>query len=293
MRAGACDYPSVVLRRTRRGARLLLGLIALLVIAASIGLLVFFVAFPDDAERYTAGTPPGQFYRELDPTLLKSYPKVFGVAHNAGDNIRATKRAVARGADVIEIDVVLVNGHLYGGHERPLPVVGHRLFRGPRLGSVWEQAEKAESIELDLKQSSAGFMRHLLAFLDEHRHANTIVSSRSMSTLRTFRAEAPWVIRLLSVPNEQTLEKLKNSPAMLADIDGVSIRQSVLDEDAATWLKGQKLLILAWVVNDAPRLNELVRLGIDAATTDNLAMIELLGGKRRAEAALTTRREAG
>jgi hypothetical protein len=280
-----------VLQRTRRGARLLLGLVALLVIAASVGLLVFFVAFPDEAERYTAGTPPGHFYRELDPSLLQSYPKVFGVAHNAGDSIRATKRALARGADVIEIDVVLVDGRLYGGHERPLPVVGKRVFRGPSLGSVWEHAQKAESIELDLKQSSAGFVRRLVAFLKDHRHPNTIVSSRSMSALRKFREDAPWLIRLLSVPNQQTLEKLQSSPGMVADIDGVSIRQSILDEEAATWLKEQRLLILAWVVNDAHRLNELVRLGIDAAVSDNLAMIELLGGHGRAEAALTTRRE--
>jgi hypothetical protein len=265
----------------------------MLVIAASVGLLVVFVAFPDEAERFTAGTPPSQFYRELDPSLLQSYPKVFGVAHNAGDSLRATKRALARGADVIEIDVVLVNGRLYGGHERPLPVVGKRVFRGPRLDAVWKQARPAESIELDLKQSSAGFVRRLVAFLEEHRRPNTIVSSRSMSALRTFRDDAPWVVRLLSVPNERALEKLKRSPAMLADIDGVSIRQSVLDEDAARWLKEQRLLILAWVVNDAPRLNELVRLGIDAAVSDNLAMIELLGGRGRAEAALTTRREVG
>jgi hypothetical protein len=112
-----------------------------------------------------------------------------------------------------------------------------------------------------------------------------------MSALRKFREDAPWVIRLLSVPNEQTLEKLQSSPGMVADIDGVSIRQSILDEEAATWLKEQRLLILAWVVNDAHRLNELVRLGIDAAVSDNLAMIELLGGHGRAEAALTTRRE--
>jgi glycerophosphoryl diester phosphodiesterase len=209
----------------------------------------------------------------------------------AGDSVRATKRALRRGADVIEIDVVLVGGHLYGGHERPLPVVGKRVFRGPRLDAVWKQAQRAEAIQLDLKQSSAGFVERLLAFLEDHPHANTIVSTPSMTVVRAFRRESPWVIRLLSVPNEQALARLRGSPASIAEIDGVSIRQSILTEDDATWLKTNRLLILAWVVNDARRLNELVRFGIDAAISDNLAMIELLGGHGRAETSLTTRRE--
>jgi hypothetical protein len=277
-------------RRLRVGARISVVLVALLVIAASVTLLVAFVAFPDDVERYTAGTAPNQFYRQLDPSLLESYPKLFGVAHNAGDSVRATKRAIRRGADVIEIDVVLVDGNLRGGHERPLPVVGDRVFRGPRLDVVWRQAEKAEAIQLDLKQTSAGFVERLLAFLDDHRHENTIVSTRSMTVLRTFRRDAPWVIRLLSVPNPEALARLEKSPMSIAEIDGVSIRQNILTEANAAWLKSHRLLTLAWVVNDALRLNELVRFEIDAVVSDNLAMIELLGGQGRAEAALTSRR---
>jgi hypothetical protein len=119
------------------------------------------------------------------------------------------------------------------------------------------------------------------------------VSTRSVAVLRSLRADAPWVIRLLSVPNRRIFANLKDTPASIAEIDGVSIRHSILTAVDATWLRTRQLLILAWVVNGAPRLNELVRYGIHAAVSDNLAIIELLGGHGHAEAALTTRRMNG
>jgi len=56
-----------------------------------------------------------------------------------------------------------------------------------------------------------------------------------------------------------------------------------------TWLKGEQVYVLAWTVNDLTRVNELVRLGVDAMTTDNLAIMELLGGQRRGERLLVRR----
>jgi glycerophosphoryl diester phosphodiesterase len=76
---------------------------------------------------------------------------------------------------------------------------------------------------------------------------------------------------------------LRSNPDRLSLIDGVTIRHTLLDEDAARWLREQHLIVLAWTVNDLPRTNELVRYGVDAITTDNLAIMELLGGQRRGE----------
>jgi glycerophosphoryl diester phosphodiesterase len=72
----------------------------------------------------------------------------------------------------------------------------------------------------------------------------------------------------------------------------VSIRETLLDEETVDWLKEQELLILAWVVDDGFRMNELVEMGVDAITTDNLAIMELLGGGERGERELVHRTDA-
>ena len=38
-------------------------------------------------QRFTTGLPPEQFHRELDPALIKDYPAVLGIAHNAGNSL--------------------------------------------------------------------------------------------------------------------------------------------------------------------------------------------------------------
>ncbi len=62
-----------------------------------------------------------------------------------------------------------------------------------------------------------------------------------------------------------------------------------MTEETGRWLESTGLLVLAWTVNDLARLNELVQLGVDAITTDNLAIMELLGGQQRQEAWLGDR----
>ena len=50
---------------------------------------------------------------------LDDYADVFAVAHNSGDDVRATLDAVAAGADVIEVDVIALDGQLYAAHAAP------------------------------------------------------------------------------------------------------------------------------------------------------------------------------
>jgi hypothetical protein len=72
----------------------------------------------------------------------------------------------------------------------------------------------------------------------------------------------------------------------------VSIRQSLLNTDSASQLRDLELIIVAWTVNDLTRVNELVRLGVDGITTDNLAIMKLLGGQRKGERRLSEHRSA-
>src|SRR4051794_11105525 len=72
--------------------------------------LAVAAAFDTQAARFTEGQRPAEFTARLDGRLKGDYEDVIGVAHNAGDDPRAATRAVAYGADAIEIDVRAVEG---------------------------------------------------------------------------------------------------------------------------------------------------------------------------------------
>ena len=111
------------------------------------------------------GLPPEQFHRELDPALTKDYPAVLGVAHNAGNSLDTTTLALDHGADVIEIDVISVRGQVVAGRDQPWPWLGDHLFRGPTLPQVWNRADSAKVIKLDLKQTDRKFLQQIVNFL--------------------------------------------------------------------------------------------------------------------------------
>lgn len=97
------------------------------------GLLIVLVAAAVVAwpyvQRYTGSAPPPQFYHkvELEPALARDYPRVLGVAHNAGNNLGTLSTALHYGADVMEIDVMSARGQLVAGRTRGVRGPGIRL----------------------------------------------------------------------------------------------------------------------------------------------------------------------
>jgi glycerophosphoryl diester phosphodiesterase len=268
----------------------LLIIVASLVIALSLILLALFVFWDEIAEEITTGRRPVQFHGELATDLLDDYGAVFVVGHNSGGTIAATRQALDHGADVIEIDVASLDGVLVSAHFPPLPLIGRRVFRGPALEDVWNEAKEAEIIKLDLKESSPQFRQLLIAFLDAHKGDHqVIVATRDVTTLRELATRVPEAFRFLSISNRRRLQALEADRQLIAMIDGVTIRHSLIDKETADWLKAERLVVLAWTVNDLDRVNDLVRLGVDAITTDNLAIMELLGGQQRGERFLARR----
>ena len=92
------------LRRGRLRGAIAGGLVIALVVAA-------VVAWPY-VQRYTGSAPPPQFYDQVqpEPALARDYPRVLGVAHNAGNNPGTLSTALRDGADVMEIDVISARG---------------------------------------------------------------------------------------------------------------------------------------------------------------------------------------
>jgi glycerophosphoryl diester phosphodiesterase len=248
------------------------GLVIALVVAA-------VVAWPY-VQRYTGSAPPPQFYDkvQLEPALAHDYPRVLGVAHNAGNNLETLSTALHYRADVIEIDVISAHGQLVAGHDHWWGWLARQLFRGPTLVQAWDGAAAAGIVKLDLKQTDRGFLDDLVAFVAPRaRSRQMMISSRDPSALLYLHSQLPDVAMLFSVAGPDAVHQLKSNSALQRAIGGVSVFQGLVDANLVAWVHEHRLVILVWTVNDSERFNQLVRLGADGITTGNLAILRALG----------------
>jgi glycerophosphoryl diester phosphodiesterase len=258
-----------------RGSRLrwvIAGVVLVALVAAAI------VAWPY-VQLYTGAAPPAQFYQKVqpEPALAQDYPRVLGVAHNAGNNLGTLARAERYGADVIEIDVISARGQLVAGRDQPWPWLARQLFRGPTLAQAWDRAAAASVVKLDLKQTDRGFLDDLIAFVAPRaRSREVMISSSDQDALLYLHSRLPDVTLLFTLAGPDAVHQLQSSPALQQAIGGVSAFQGLVDANLVTWVHQRKLRILAWTVNDSERLNQLVRLGVDGITTANLAILRTL-----------------
>lgn len=271
-------------RRTGTILRWTVAVCLVLMLSGALTLLGIFLFRPDLGEELTVGLNPGQYYSDFnaDSMILtdEEYKSVYAVAHNSGDDLNVVLESLVYGSDVIEMDVVEMDGVLYSAHNPPLPFIGDRWFRGPRVDRVWALAGNARGIQLDLKQTDSRFVNLVVNFITSKPKTRPIfVASRDPSVLREIRERAPHVVLLMSVPDLQSLDDLLASDSLTRLVDGVTIRQSVITEETAARINADGLLMFAWVVNDLNRVNELIELGVDGITSDNLAILNLLGGE--------------
>jgi glycerophosphoryl diester phosphodiesterase len=277
--------PTTWRHRVRKAAGVSEGLVtvaAALVIGACLAVLAVLIFDPERGEQWTSGLRPVQFYRELDADLLDDYAEVFAVAHNSGDRVESTLEAIGYGAEVIEVDVVSLDGQLYAAHDVPLRWVGETVFRGPPLARIWVASAGAAAVKLDLKESSPAFQELVLQFLADRRgQRRVMVVSDDPAALRRFADREPAVLRFFSPGNGDRLGLLDDDQAFAAIVDGVSLHYSLIDAELVASLAERNILTLAWTINDIGRVNELVQMGVAAITTDNLAIVKLLGDRQQ------------
>jgi glycerophosphoryl diester phosphodiesterase len=229
------------------------------------------------ADRLRWGIEPGQFYAALDGEPVFGTRSVLVAAHNAGNGGPSSSLAVAHGADIIEIDVISHNGKLYAAHNQLPGWLPSSVYNGPTLATAWKWTEGAKFVQLDLKETSTATLRQIYRFLESHKDDRRVmISSRDLRALEMTSEEAPDAIRLLSIGDQAGLDRLRDDPDSAHLVNGVTIRASLLDQDTIDWLHDQGLLVIAWTVNDLPTTNQMLALGVDAITTDNLAVLDAL-----------------
>lgn len=211
---------------------------------------------------------------------LRGAGPVLGVAHNAGNRPGPARAAARAGADVLEVDVVLVGDELRAGRPLSMPLISQWLFRGPGLDDVWRRNPEVPLIELDLKDPAPSATQLVAAFLVERRGERPVlVASRSAAQLLELRRRVPDVRLLLSIGTAGELAQVRADPAVLAGVDGVTVSEALLDPETIAWLGADDRLLVAWTVNDRHRAADLVRAGVDAVTTDDLALLRALSDR--------------
>lgn len=229
------------------------------------------------AEDARWGKRPTQFYQQLDGVLELGSRPVLGVAHNAGDASPASYLAIAHGADVVEIDVIEFNGELFAAHSLPPRWLPATAYRGATLSEAWRRSTGAQFVQLDLKTTTATTLRKLFAFIDSHQDGRRIIiSARDAQALETVGEQLPDAVRLLSINGSQELASLVNDSSRAKNLSGVTIRADLLDEENVQWFQDHGLMVIAWTVNDLGRMNRLISFGVDAISTDNLAILDAL-----------------
>ena len=163
------------------------------------------------------------------------------------------------------------------------------LFRGPRLEDAWKIASTADAVALDLKDDSPEYEDAVVAFLSARTHEQVVLMSRSLESLMRLKQRLPNAHMYLSVPNREAFDLLVAQHELAPQLDGISMQHSQITDHIVATLKARDQRIIAWTVNDLARVNELVRLGVDGITTDNLSILSLLGGRERTEPLLRRR----
>ena len=158
-----------------------------------------------------------------------------------------------------------------------MPLLEETPSTGPTPRDAWEVAQLDDTVLLHLKQRSGRYLEEVRSFLAARALRRTIVQTKDPGTLYTLRRSMPSVQRLLLVFTAEELAALRSDERLLAAIDGVSVRESLLSAPIQAWFERRGLLTFAWVVNDERRLNELVAGGIDGVITDRLDIMRLLG----------------
>jgi glycerophosphoryl diester phosphodiesterase len=211
------------------------------------------------------------------PTSAQRSTKPLVVAHRAGNDLDALRRAERAGADLVEADVRLFRGRPTVRHLKtigPIPFYWDRwtlaspFSRYLSVSELLHQADGGTELMLDLKgprRSLAELVRdELEPYLGERQ---LTVCARWWPLLDVF--EGLPVRRIASVGSDRQLrafvERFRER-----GIDGVSVHEKLLDERSVADIRRVTDLVLTWPVNGPDRARALLDIGVTGLISDHL-----------------------
>lgn len=213
------------------------------------------------------------------------------IAHRAGNSLAGLLAANRLHADVIECDVHEYRGRLEVRHLKtagPLPFLWDRWelvsARAPRLGleELLTADRHRTTFMLDLKGRRPEVGRRAAQLLHQLSHSRPIlVCGRTWPSVDAM-ADVPYVRPVLSARTRRELTALLERLAVGdRPVHGVSVHQSLLDQDSVAALRATVDLVMTWPVNDDDLLDRLLELGVNGIITDEphiLTRVRTLGG---------------
>ncbi len=208
----------------------------------------------------------------------------FIIAHNAGNDPDNLSGQWVLASDLIEIDVLVRDSQLVAGHPisftSAILTVDRSFPALLPLETAWEAVLSASAIQLDMKSHSLAAIHLLIDFLHQHGKERTVlVTARDSLVLQALDLHIPHVCRYLSVPSMSSLEAVVGDSKLLGILDGVAVREELLDQSLLTRLHKAGLLVAVWTVNELERAAELIEWGVDGVATDNPAIAITYGGR--------------
>ena len=232
--------------------------------------------------------PDGPFFASAraGAAIRPAARRPLAIAHRAGNDPSALKRALAAGVDAVEADLRWDGGRVVARHARRLPFLPLywdrwyvRLGRGHQLtlDELLERVGGRARLYFDLKSLAGPFPRALLETLRRHNALKDVeVSSQRWSLLAELRRAEPDLRLVRSVGSRRRRTALR---ALLPDDPlkaGVAIHRDLLDEELARLLRARGLSLYVWRVNDLEEATKVVAWGASGIIADSLELLRAL-----------------
>jgi glycerophosphoryl diester phosphodiesterase len=204
------------------------------------------------------------------------------VAHRAGNALADLRAALDAGVDLVEADVRLYRGALEMRHAK---AVGPRLLWEPwrdftrrrdvpvpLLAEVLTTAAGDSRLMLDLKGPFRNVAPLTAAALRESAPGVPVtVCSREWGMLAAFE-DQPHVKRVYSAGNRRQLEQVRQL-VRRQQVDGLSIRLSLLTPAVVAELHEHTGLVMVWSVDTEAELRHARALGVSGIISKNLPLL--------------------
>lgn len=206
---------------------------------------------------------------------------VLAVAHRAGNDLDALRRAVDLGVDVLEADVHVRAGRLevrHSKHLRPLPLLWDRGPEGRleltpaaapqlELAALLAALGDGTTVMLDLKGPGRVGRRAAEVVHARRPDAPVWACSRWWPGVDAFAGQ-PWVRPVLTARTPLELRRLLRRVRAGRAPYGVSVHRSLLTAEVVRRLRDDVELVMTWGVNDLGALRVVTDVGVNAVISD-------------------------